>query len=98
VAEGKKRERAGIGAVFWITFIIFGLAVLIGIFYWVVMKPNPLPHSPERTGGTVVLVSNATIRSCFLDWKNTAHRSLLGNWPAQVHNCFQLRFQNLTSQ
>jgi hypothetical protein len=44
MAHGKKE---GVGGVFWITFIIFGLLVLIGIFYWMVMKPNPVRHSPE---------------------------------------------------
>ena len=45
MAHGKKE---GLGAVFVITAIVFGLAVLIGLFYWMVHKPSPVPHSPER--------------------------------------------------
>ncbi len=56
MAYGKKE---GIGAVFWVTFIIFGLLVLIGIFYWMVVKPNPVPHSPARPNGA--LFSNPLI-------------------------------------
>ncbi len=53
MAYGKKQ---GIGAVFWVTFIIFGLLVLIGIFYWMLAKPNPVRHSPERPSGAIFVL------------------------------------------
>lgn len=48
-----KYGKEGIGAVFWVTFIVFGLLVLIGLFIWMVRKPNPVPTSPERPSGAV---------------------------------------------
>jgi hypothetical protein len=63
MAYGKKE---GIGAVFWATFIIFGLLVLIGIFYWMVAKPNPVRHSPEKPNGAVLIVPPRSHRTQLL--------------------------------
>jgi hypothetical protein len=50
MAIGKK---AGMTGVFWVTFVVFGLLVLIGIFYWMVHQPNPVPHSPEQSSSVI---------------------------------------------
>ncbi len=42
-------KKAGVGAVFWITFIIFGLIALIGVFYWMIHKSSTIPHSPGQS-------------------------------------------------
>jgi len=48
-----KQGHAGAGGVFWITFVVLGLAILIGIFYWMVKERSPMPHSPERPSGAL---------------------------------------------
>jgi hypothetical protein len=48
-----KETNPGARGIFWITFVILGLGVLIGFFVWMVKSRNPLPHSPERPNGTV---------------------------------------------
>ncbi len=47
------QRKEGIGAVFWVTFILFGLLVLIGLFAWMIRKQKPIPNSPERPNGAV---------------------------------------------
>ncbi|HET8667956.1 MAG TPA: hypothetical protein VFM10_08250 [Terriglobales bacterium] len=47
------KQSAGAGGIFWITFILLGLLILIGISYWMIKKPNPVPHSPEKTNGAI---------------------------------------------
>jgi hypothetical protein len=42
------RGKVGLGAVFVATSIVFAIAVLIGLYYWMIDKPLPVPHSPER--------------------------------------------------
>jgi hypothetical protein len=46
-------RKQGIGAVFWVTFILFGLLILIGLFIWMVRKQGPMPTNPERRNGAV---------------------------------------------
>ena len=48
-----KMKKEGLGAVFVAASLVFGLAILIGLFYWMIHKPNPVPHSPARPNGTV---------------------------------------------
>lgn len=48
--EVNRKERQGIGAIFWATFILFGLRVLMGLFYWMVHKQSPRPNAPKKNG------------------------------------------------
>lgn len=48
-----KEGHAGSGGIFWITFVVLGLGILVGFFIWMVKSRHQLPHSPERPNGTV---------------------------------------------
>lgn len=45
------KQHAGTGGVFWITFVVLGLAILIGVFVLMIEANHGLPHSPERPNG-----------------------------------------------
>lgn len=46
-------KHEGVGAIFWVTAALFALLVLIGIFYWMLAKKLPTPHSPERPSSAI---------------------------------------------
>jgi hypothetical protein len=64
------QRKEGIGAVFWVTFVVFGLLVLIGIFIWMLRKQSPLPNTPEHRNGAVL---TAPLQNAHAAFDLTAH-------------------------
>ena len=71
-------RKAGIGAVFWITFILFGLLVLIGVFIWM-FRRHPLPTNPERPNSAIW---TEPLRNAQVPYRVTTRHFARSGWQA----------------
>jgi hypothetical protein len=41
-------SRAGLGGTFYVTLIVLGLAVLVGLIFWMMLAGGGIRHSPQQ--------------------------------------------------
>ncbi len=44
-----KPRHEGLGAMFYVTLLIFGLLIIIGVIFWMFQKGGGIRHSPDHS-------------------------------------------------
>lgn len=43
-----RTKRAGLGGALIVSLVVFGLAVIVGIIFWLMLAPSGIQHSPRQ--------------------------------------------------